>query len=146
MEQVTAALQSLQLATVDYETLEKPDPPIKLLSDLLQTEFRESASTDAVILLGPHLPRQPGNGADNLPDILAGPHAPMFYFDYGSPARFSFNMTQDEISARQRAMMGTPDVVETLLGRLNAVITRIRSPHDLAEGIRMIKAGITKFP
>ena len=51
--EVATALGRMELALVDYRTLQKRERSGELLADLLQTELRQPKPPDAVILLGP---------------------------------------------------------------------------------------------
>lgn len=81
LEKVIAASNQLQLALVDYRTLQQHGGPADLLADLVQTELRDPHPADALILLGPRLQMR-----DDIPvpavDRTSAAVPSLFYLQY----------------------------------------------------------------
>jgi len=162
--EVAAAFNQLELALVDYRTLQKRSRSGEWLADLLQTELRYPEPPDAVILLGPLTrPR------DEIPVEEPDPHraaaAPLFYVQYRPPNPLLFGQATGPTAGRGggrggRAARGyprppddpegivpepahnIPDCVEQLMGRFKGETIAVWAPHDFADAIRHMAARI----
>jgi hypothetical protein len=166
LEKFISALNQLQLALVDYRTLQKRASPSGLLADLVQAELRGTKSPDALILLGPRSPMHddiPPEALEKFPATIPG----LFYLQYeprlplraglmpGPPGRNGgpASMGRDgPLRAGQSAdgtfargsltAPGGPDSIEKLVARLKGKTIAVRTPHDFADAIRHILGGI----
>lgn len=162
LEKFISALNQLQLALVDYRTLQKRASPSGLLADLVQAELRGDKSSDALILLGPRSPTHddiPPETLDQFPATIPG----LYYLQYqtrlplragpapvppGPPSMGRDGPLRAGRSADGSFKRGSltppgwPDSIEKLLGRLKGKTIAIRTPHDFADAIRHIEAGI----
>ena len=157
LEKVITAIKQLQLARVDYKTLQQPGGPSELLSDLLQAELRDPQAADALILLGPRLVMRddvPIPAVDKPPAAVPS----LFYLQYQTVPGLMPGSAQMRGGAARRPRnpddpgsrgvetfpmpLGLSDSIEKLIGRLKGKTIAVRSPHDLADGIRHIQTGI----
>lgn len=53
IEEVTKAINEIQLGVVDYKTLQNAGGPIELLTGLIRAELQASEPSDEVVFLGP---------------------------------------------------------------------------------------------
>jgi len=166
LEKAIAALNQLQLARVDYRTLQKPAGPAGLLVDLVRAELTGPKSPDALILLGPRSPIQddiPPEALDKFPAAIPG----LFYLQYQpalalragpAPGPLGRNRSPSSIARNgpltpgrsadgtfAGAPPGGPDSIEKLLGRLKGKTISVITPHDFADAIRRIEAGIGRI-
>ncbi len=161
LNQVATAMNQLQLAKVDYRTLQQAGSPAELLTDLVHTELKVPHPADALILLGPRLLRR-----DDIPvpvlDRNPATVPSLFYLQFQPQVRLATSMSstaggrggrdpvwtdaEPQIGTGQaqtpRSPLGLSDNVEKLVARLKGKTIAIRSPHDLADGIRRIEAGM----
>ena len=153
LEKVITALDQLQLALVDYRTLQQHGGPTDLLADLVQTELRDPQPADALILLGPRL-QMPDIPVPAMDRPAAAPS--LFYLQYQppplslagqrpTPARAGGRrpMRPDDPTASlpPSSPLGTSDGIEKLLGILKGKTIAIRTPHEFADAIWRIAAG-----
>ncbi|SPE34031.1 conserved hypothetical protein [Candidatus Sulfopaludibacter sp. SbA3] len=154
LEQVAQSLEQLQLALVDYRTLQKGD----LLSDLVQGELRTGKPADAIVFLGPHtrtqeisaqipdqrpamgalfylqyrrqpmLPRMAGRGPAYAPNTPDSP--------WGNPTPVMVPVGPDQPGRP------VPDTIEQLVQRWKGQTIAIKAPHDFAEAIRLMAGRI----
>jgi len=147
---VRAALNQLQLAVVDYRTLQDHANPIDFLTGLVRTELRDPQPSDGVILLGPRASLLEDVPAKSLDAYAAD--VPLFYLQY-RPRQVVFRRQgadPGEGAPRRRGVLGPPpgpvwnpsnpsgaaDAIEQLVKRLKGETIAIQTPHDLADAIR----------
>jgi len=155
--EVAAAFNQLELALVDYRTLQKRGRSGEWLTDLLQTELRDPEPLDAVILLGP-LTRPREEIPVEEPDAHRAAAAPFFYVQYRPPNPLLFGQATGPASrgggrggrgARgyprppddpegivPETTHNIPDCVEQLMGRFKGETIAVWAPHDFAGAIR----------
>jgi hypothetical protein len=148
VEKVVTALNQLQLALVDYRTLQKRASASGLLVDLVQAELRGPKSPDALILLGPRSPIRDDispEALDKFPPAIPG----LFYLQYqprlpphAGSMPGPMGQHGDPLSMASLAFRDGPDSIEKLLGRLKGKTIAVRTAHDFADAIRHIEAGI----
>ena len=152
LEEVTQAIEHLQLAVVDYKTLQNRDRS-DVLMDLVVKELHDPRMASAVILVGPRTVLQTGT----LPEAESHrpSQVPVYYlqFEMGG-ARMGGRgaaapIPPPVLSSRARVPDAIPmepaqptDGIESQVHRLNGVTLPVRSPHDLADAIRRMAAEI----
>lgn len=161
LEEVSQALDQLELAVVDYRTVQHPERDV--LRDLVIQELHNREPASAVILLGPRT----GSPKDNsLEGGLPRPGGiPWFYLQYqprGLPPQTGERPASapfDSSIGETEPMAGIPDTVpiepaqqtdgiERLIRRLDGVTLPVRAPHDLAGAIHRMamEIGAVKEP
>jgi len=80
LEAVRQAIFDLQLAVVDYKTLQNPNGHLDLLNSLVSRELRAESRSDAVVFLGPHARSEDKPAAP--PETRDGRGPKFFYVDY----------------------------------------------------------------
>ncbi|MDR3703961.1 MAG: hypothetical protein P4L56_30210 [Candidatus Sulfopaludibacter sp.] len=158
LPEMTRAFEQLQLAVVDYKTLQNRERA-DVLSDLVVHELHNPAPASAVILLGPRTHWQVDTALE-----AALPHsgvAPWFYLQYqmgwqaarvsgrGSVGQSVQTMGRGprpvgDLSSATIPMVPMPPVdnIERLVHRLNGVTLVIRTPHELADAVHRMSAEI----
>lgn len=158
MNELSDAMQQLQLARVDYRVLQGSEKPIDLLAGMVRAEARDPQPPDAVIILGPQ-----AFSTDEVPPQDAVERAfPIFYLQYqsgrvmplfpasGPTPRGAAGRDPSMIGFPRQAGSGTPppsgtvDRIERLMARLKGETIAIRTPRDLAEAIRRMDPRIAK--
>jgi hypothetical protein len=155
--EITDKLNHVQLALVDYRKLQKVDRHSNMLTDLLQTELRQSKPPAAVILMGLHSSAnigrmEPLDLPRELPPVFylqyragrgrlfmtgpQGPHAP----DAGRAGRRGASDPFEPGTMMMRPEL--PDTIGEWLNKLRGETISITSPHDLADAIRHMAARI----
>ena len=160
IDQVTTAVNQLQLGTVDYSSLQQQGKSIDLLNDLIQAELRDPKPSDAVILLGPRTRALEGA----LPDVLDKRQATtpqLFYVQYRlrqpilSPGRtrrgssrepsadeYPHPNASDDPAPSLSSAVESPDSIQKLVSRLKGESIIVRTPHDFWDAIRHMAARI----
>jgi len=156
LAKVITASNQLQLALVDYRTLQQHGGPADLLADLVQTELRDPQPADALILLGPRLQMRGDVPVSAVDKPAAAPS--LFYLQYHSQQLWSMGGQAPVRGGRggrvaagnpgvqgdpAPILLGTSDGIEKLFARLKGKTIAIRTPHEFADAIRHIDAGIT---
>ena len=157
LPEMTRAFEQLQLAVVDYKTLQSRQRA-DVLSDLVVKELHSPAPASAVIVLGPRArwPMDPALEA-------ALPHsgvAPWFYLRYQMGWHAARVMGRGSSGPPQPMGRGLPSVadpgmgtipmgpmqpadnIEELVHRLNGVTLEVRTPHEFADAIHRMSAEI----
>ena len=154
LEEVTRALRQLQLAVVDYRTLQDRDKA-DVLSDLLAKELRNPERASAVIFMGPA-------SISRTDAVLAGESrpggVPWFYLQYQNvvrggqmgglvgptgPPDMMGPGRGGGITGTTAIVRGQPaDGIERLVHRLGGVTLPVRTPHDLASAIHRMATAI----
>jgi hypothetical protein len=169
MGDLKAALQQMDLAKVDYRTLQQNPEPLDLLLGLVQEELRNPKPPDALIVLGPRT-RIQKDVAVNALAKLAVAVPPIFFLQCRtSPPeggtnralrrsqgplpgqregdrRIDYGTAADgfPLEGPQLELGELPDSLERLMRRLKGETIPIRTPHDLADAIRHIDPRIPK--
>jgi hypothetical protein len=156
LEEVTRAFEQLQLAVVDYKTVENREK-VDVLSDLAVKELRNPKPASAVILIGPRTTSQTDT---SLAAGLRPAGAPWFYLQYqpfdgmqrmggprvgGPTLRGGTSPTGSGNDNSPLPPIGPaelPDGIERLVHRLNGAIFPVRVPHDLADAIHRMATRI----
>jgi hypothetical protein len=155
IEEVTKAIDEIQLGLVDYKMLQNASGPIELLTGLIRAELQASEPSDEVVFLGPET-----RTAKPLPKDDFGnthPGAPRFYYvQYWQPSqrvprRFGEANTVPQGTGRRNpyGITGTrvpaygtlPDPASTdsivrAIGRLKGSTMAVSTPADFAAAIR----------
>ncbi|MGA3242440.1 MAG: hypothetical protein ABSG03_39855 [Bryobacteraceae bacterium] len=147
IEEVTKAINEVQLGVVDYKTLQNAGGPIELLTGLIRAELQASEPSDEVVFLGPET-----RTAKPIPKNDLGnthPGAPRFYYvQYWQPSqrvprRFGEGIAAPPGMAPPRLpSYGTfPDPASTdsiaqAIGRLKGRTMAVSTPADFAAAIR----------
>jgi hypothetical protein len=160
LDQVTTAINQLQLGTVDYRTLQQRDRSIDFLSDLLQAERRDPKPPDAVILLGPRTRAPEGAPLEGL-DKRQTATPQLFYVQYRSrqpilypgrtrrgsgrepsAAEYPHPNASDDPAPSLSSTHELPDSIQQLVSRLKGESIIVRTPHDFSDAIRHMAARI----
>jgi hypothetical protein len=121
--QVARALDTLELAVVDYEALQKRRGHVDLLADLVNQEVNARQPSDVVLFLGPvsrYYERMP-NASIDRPE---GAAPRFFYFQY---------------RPFQRMESTLPDVIHSAVSKLKGKTVVIHTPGDFAKGIYQVE-------
>lgn len=165
MGKVIRAISELQLALVDYRTLQQAGSPADLLTGLIETELRDAKPPEALIVLGPRLFTRDNTAIPAVDKPVSAP--PLFYLQFqpqsalyrgvsGPPAGGRGSclscgaarggiMGEPRLSDPQYPMggpLGITDTIEKLLTRLKGKTLPVRTPHELADGVRRIQTGV----
>jgi hypothetical protein len=123
MVKLNQAMRDMELGTVSYQVLQRPQGANELLAQLARTEQTDDRASDVVILLGPHT-----RYTDKIPSYvlegLAKSETPQFFYLEYMP----FWLRGAEFA----------DNLEQLTKAVGGKSYRIYSPADLAESIRKI--------
>jgi hypothetical protein len=155
LDKVITASNQLQLALVDYRTLQQHGGPTDLLAELVQTELRDPQPADALILLGPRLQMSDDIPVPAVDKPAAAPS--LFYLQYHSQQRIVPGLAPMQGRGGRPGVVGDPgipvdpvpspqgpsDSIEKLFGRLKGKTIAIRTPHEFADALKHIDAGIT---
>ena len=157
LPEMTRAFERLQLAVVDYKTLQSRERA-DVLSDLVVKELHNPAPSSAVVLLGPRTHWQLDTAL-----MAALPHsgvAPWFYLQYQTGRQTGRVVSRGYAGpslqmGRGAPPMGDPtldtmpmdpmppvDNIEALVHRLSGVTLEVRTPHELADAIHRMSAEI----
>jgi hypothetical protein len=121
---VSQALDGLELGAVNYQVLQNQRGHVELLTDLVNQEVKSAQPSDVVLFLGPM-----SRYFDKIPDTAFGkpPSAPprFFYFQYRSPVL--------------RMQSTFPDVIHSAVSKLKGKTVIIHSPGDFAKGIDQVE-------
>lgn len=170
MSDLAAALNQMDLARVDYRTLQQSPEPLDLLLGLVQEELRNPKLPDALIVMGPRtrIQKDPPAGASGK-----RPAAPPIFSLQWQTARPlqaasanrrtrrgqtpAFGETNVDLPPGRGAGDGgpldipltpelglLPDAIQRLMGRLKGETISIVTPHDLADAIRHMDSRIPK--
>jgi hypothetical protein len=124
MQQVSQAIDGLQLATLDYHVLQNRRGHVDLLAEMVNRELTADKPPDVVVFLGP-LARQ----VDHFPEqLLAKPEgaAPrFFYLQYRPPF---LNM---------QAVL--PDLIHSVVSKLKGKTVIMHTPADFEKGIQQVE-------
>ncbi|HUI54058.1 MAG TPA: hypothetical protein VLY04_03750 [Bryobacteraceae bacterium] len=154
LEEVTQAIEHLQLAVVDYRTLQNREKA-DVLGDLVMKELHDPKPASAMVLVGPRSVSQMGAWPEaelHRPSVI-----PLYYLQYEVAApRMEWQSVGGPIppaigdvgrrggipsmTPAERAQL--PDGIEGLVHRLNGVTLPVRSPHDFADAIRRMAAEV----
>jgi hypothetical protein len=118
---LSAALRNLELGTVSYRILQRPEGWANLLVKLAADEINAKPLADAVIFLGPNTRLNQKIPRELLGPTLAG-LPQIFYFEYFPFAGIEF-----------------PDVIHHLTSDFKGKVFKLHSPGDLAENIRKLQ-------
>jgi hypothetical protein len=114
-DQVRAALDKLELNTVNVDALSKSVGPGEVLAEIINRELRAEDPPDAVVVLGPttrHYVRFPKSALEE------GPHRTQFFFI---------------------AVKTFPDVIESAVKALEGEVLSVRRPVEFARAIEEIE-------
>jgi hypothetical protein len=158
LPEMTRAFEQLQLAVVDYKTLQNRRRA-DVLSDLVVQELHSPAPAGAVILLGPRTRWQVDTALEAL--LPRSGVAPWFYLQYqmawqanrvsgrgyvGQPPQMMRGQAPpaDDLADATIPMvpMQPVDNIERLVHRLNGVTLAVRTPHELAGAVHRMSAEI----
>ncbi len=121
MYRLFEALTKLELGTVSYKILQRPDGWGDVLANLVRKEVIRERSADAVVFIGPNQ-----RMTRKLPPEMFAPgkHAtvPFFYMEYFPRYGSDF-----------------PDSIEHITNARNGTTFKLHSPGDLAEAISKMK-------
>jgi hypothetical protein len=121
---VSQALDSLELGLVNYQVLQNDRGHVELLRDLVNQEVGAPQRSDVVLFLGPM-----ARYFDKIPDtafdkpVAGSPR--FFYFQYRSPV--------------MRMQATFPDVIHSAVSKLKGKTVIIHSPGDFAKGIDQVE-------
>lgn len=123
LQQVAAAMNSIQLGLVDYSVLQRPKGHVDVLADLVNQELRANHPADAAVFLGPT-----ARFSDKVPESALEEHngdkPHFFYFQYkpywGRAADF-------------------PDSIVHAVKRLKGKTIVIHSPGEFARAIEQVR-------
>jgi len=159
IDQVRVALNHLQLALVDYRTLQKEDRPVDLLAELLQKESQGPKPPDAVIVMGPKTRSTVGGPEPAVPRQTL---TPFFYLQFRPsrtffPSRSGPLQITDRLASRRGYGAGSrfpgvnsmdvfppdfPDSIGQLMSRIKGETIAIWNAHDFANAIRRMAVQI----
>ena len=124
MDQVSQAIDGLQLATLDYHVLQNRKGHVDLLAEMVNKELTATSPPDVVVFLGP-LARQ----VDHFPEQLlaktqaTSPH--FIYLQYRPPF---LNM---------QAML--PDLIHSAVSKLKGKTVVMHTPAEFEKGIQQVE-------
>ena len=152
MEQVSKALGSVQLATVDYKNLQNRKGPAEYIAGLINGELREGERSDAAIFLG-WLTRSRETAS---PGVGASEKGPKFFYveyrstlagdsarpapRYASRSPRGFGMPPGMAVARAEA----PDTIESTMQRVQGRTMLVLAPKDFAHALAEIRGRVGK--
>jgi hypothetical protein len=136
LAKLVEVLKNVQLAAVDYRTLQNANFSSEFLVKLLG-EFRNMESSDVLFWVGPYAPGRTGLKVEGLQRIAA---AGIFYLEF----RRAFEIQPpsaggDAQPSATDAAVQDADNVEELVHRIQGETLIVRTPHDLAKAIRRIE-------
>ena len=160
MDELTAALNHLELGLVDYRTLRERPEPIDLLLGLVQAELRDPKPPDALIVLGPRT-----RMLDDVPAVAVGKRPAVGPPIFGLQYRFNRPLVPGQGPYSGGSLGPVPsrpgplraggerlpgklqppaavDTIERLVSRLKGQTIPIRTPHDLADAIQIMNSRI----
>jgi hypothetical protein len=152
INQVSQALNTLNLGTVDANTLANPGGRIGMLSGFINAEMRAEPSADAVVFLGP----RERYDEKPPPDLLdkPGENSPhFFYLQYRPQGRralpLGFDGGAETARPSQRpplpappdpyASFDSPDSISRLLDRVKGDTIRVHNPSEFAKAIARLE-------
>ena len=153
LEDVTRSCDQLELAVVDFKTLQNRNK-VDVLSDLIVKELHNSQPSNAILLLGPRTTSQTDSSLQ-----IDGAATPWFYLQYqivpqvrpagGGRQRGGFFPPDVDdldraggIRAPDPSPDARPDGIERLVRRINGTMLPVASPHDLADAIHRMAVAI----
>lgn len=163
---LTAAITHMQLAKIDFRTLQSSPGPIEMLSGLVLPELTAASPPDCIILIGP----KARTGGDLSLDAAAkhpGSGPPLFYLEFQSTGLASGMMLSagpgaggargvnrgggmtpaTDIADRSLSPVAAPwDAVYRLMHSLKADILAVSTPHEFAAAIHHIDSRIARSP
>jgi hypothetical protein len=156
LEQVTGILDGLQLASVDYKTLQNRQNS-DVLTSLVNQELHDPEPASAVIFLGPRTATQFDPSLQR--DLVRAPATQWFYLQYRRMPRIPMQLLgSDDLSpagmgrrstpqsdgrlATPAPMRQAPDAIEELVRHLKQEVILIHDPAELAGAIRHMASQI----
>ena len=169
MGDLKAALQQMDLAKVDYRTLQQNPEPLDLLLRVVREELGNPKPPDALIVLGPRTRMQKDVATNALANLSAAV-PPIFFLQCRTSlseggANRALRRSQGPLPGQRegdrlidygtaadgfplegpRLELGEPaDSIERLMRRLKGETIPIRTPHDLADALHHIDPRIPK--
>jgi len=169
MDALTGAIGQLQLALVDYRTLQKPTTAEDFLTGLLQDQLSAAQPPDAVIVMGPRTAER--TKPPQTPPANRAAEHPLFYLEYQWLRRpMARGLMQGPMgrgpmqgpmgrgpmlgqSPLPRMADGTEfsvgssspqDEIEHLLQSFHGEMLVVRTPHELADAIAHMEVRIPR--
>jgi hypothetical protein len=124
MEQVSQAIDGLQLQTLDYHVLQNRKGHVDLLAEMVNKELTADTSPDVVVFLGP-LARQVDHFPEHLLATTQGTAPRFFYLQYRPPF---LNM---------QAVL--PDLIHSLVSKLKGKTVVMHTPAEFEKGIQQVE-------
>ena len=124
MEQVSQAIDGLQLGTLDYHVLQNRKGHVDLLAEMVNKELTAASPPDVVVFLGP-LARQVDHFPEQLLAKTRGTAPRFIYLQYRPPF---LNM---------QAML--PDLIHSVVSKLKGKTVVMHTPAEFEKGIQQVE-------
>jgi hypothetical protein len=125
MGEAAAAMNAVELNTVDYGVLKNRKGHVDLLADMVNQEIRAEPQSDVVLVMGPE-----SRYFDRMPAELLHARA--------DAAQRFVNL---QIIPLMMAPVGFPDVIGNAISRLGGKTMTVRSPGEFAKAIARLEEG-----